>query len=45
MRSVRYQFATVYPVFDNKADHILILPIELNQVLTNEKVNRQKKLF
>ncbi len=45
MCSLRYQFATVYAVYTNKADHMLILPIYLNQVLTNEKSENQKKLF
>jgi hypothetical protein len=45
IRSVRYQFATVCAVYANKADHMLILPIYLNQVLNNEKVKNQKKLF
>ncbi len=36
MRSVRQQFATICSVYANKADHMLILPIYLNQVLTYE---------
>jgi hypothetical protein len=43
MRSVRYQFATVCAVYANKADHMLILPIYLNQVLTNEKSEKIRK--
>jgi hypothetical protein len=30
-------------VYANKADHILILPFYLNQVLTNEKSEKSEK--
>ncbi len=43
MRSVRQQFATVCAVYANKANHMLILPIYLNQVLTNEKSEKSEK--
>ncbi len=43
MRSVRYQFATVCAVYANKADHMLILAIYLNQVLTNENSEKSEK--
>jgi hypothetical protein len=32
-------------VYANKADHMLILPIYLNQVLTNEKSEKSEKAF
>ncbi len=43
MRSVRKQFSTVCAVYANKAEHMLILPIYLNQVLTNEKSEKSEK--
>ncbi len=45
MRSVRQQFATVCAVCAYKADHMLILPIYLNQVLTNEKSEQSEKNY
>jgi hypothetical protein len=35
--------ATVCAVYANKADHMHILPIYLNQVLTNEKSEKSEK--
>jgi hypothetical protein len=43
MRSVRQQFASVWAVYANKADHMLILPIYLDQVLMNEKSEKSEK--
>ncbi len=43
MRSVRQQFATICAVYANKAEHMLILSIYLNQVLTNEKSEKSEK--
>ncbi len=45
MRSVPQQFATVSAVYANKADHMLTLPIQLNQILTNEKSKKSKKHY
>jgi hypothetical protein len=37
------RFATANAVYANKADHMLNLPIYLNQVLTNEKSEKSEK--
>jgi hypothetical protein len=45
MRSVRQKFATVCAVDANKADHMLILPIYLNQVLPIKKCKIRESYF